>query len=287
MIRKTWAFRSFCALVVLSLLVLNPSDVFARSYRALSLSARSAVIMDANSGKILFSKNPHLRLSPASTTKVMTALIALEKLRPDAQILVGKNAVNMAPSKAGLVAGTRYRVADLVTATLVSSSNDAAVALAEAVSGRESDFAQLMNEKAAKLGMKDTHFMNATGLPVKKKSKKNRQYSTAYDLSRLMWYASRDRRIDHMMAVTNTVIRGSDGRTILLRNHNKMLWKTPGSVKGKTGWTFASRHTFMGTNYASPKMFTFAMLSSTDPWIDIKRLANLGTVSAAKNRFSI
>lgn len=244
------------------------------------------MIIDANSGEILFSKNPHLRLPPASTTKVMTAMIALEKLRLDSQIRIGRNAAAAAPSRAGLVPGTRYRVRDLITATLVSSSNDAAVALAEAVAGGESAFAKLMNEKAAKLGMKNTHFINATGLPVKNSKSDKRQYSTAYDLSRLMWYASRDRRIDEMMALTGTVICGSNGREIPLRCHNKMLWKAPGLVKGKTGWTLASRHTFMGTNYTSPKAFTFAMLSSTDPWIDIKHLANLGSVRATQNRIS-
>lgn len=232
--------------------------------------------MDANSGDLLFAKNPHLRLPPASTTKVMTAMIALEKLPPDTYVLIGTGAVNTAPSKAGLVAGVRYRVGDLVTAMLVSSSNDAAIALAEAVAGSENSFAALMNEKAVRLGMKDTHFANATGLPVKGRGVRYAQYSTAYDLARLMWYASRDRRIDDRMAITATSIRGSDGRSVFLKCHNKMLWKTPGLVKGKTGWTFASKHTFMGTNYASPKKVTFAMLSSRDPWLDIRRLATFG-----------
>ncbi len=243
--------------------------------------------MDSNSGDILFAKNPHLKLPPASTTKVMTALIVLEMIPLDAQVLVGRNAVNSAPSKAGIVAGVRYTVKDLLTALLVSSSNDAATALAEAVSGDEKAFAALMNDKARSLGMKNTHFINATGLPVKKRRGEEAQYSTAYDLSRLMWYASRDRRIDEMMALKKTSILGSDGREIPLRSHNKMLWKTPGFVKGKTGWTSKARHTFMGTNYSLPKRYTFAMLSSAEPWIDIQRLATFGAVTAAKNRLAV
>ncbi len=243
--------------------------------------------MDSNSGEILFAKNPHLKLPPASTTKVMTALIVLEMLPKDALVRVGRNAVNAAPSKAGLAAGVTYSVKDLVTAALVSSSNDAATALAEAVAGDEKSFAVLMNDKARRLGMKNTHFINASGLPVKTKRGEEKQYSTAYDLSRLMWYASRDRRIDEAMALIKTSIRGSDGRVIALRSHNKMLWKTPGFVKGKTGWTIKARHTFMGTNYSLPKRYTFAMLSSAEPWIDIKRLATFGAFIAAKNRLVV
>ena len=282
---KNRKYRLFWPALVLSFLFLATSNVWAHSYRRLSLTARSAVILDANSGRILFAKNPRLRLPPASTTKVITAMIALERLSMNDLVLVGSHAVDMAPSKAGLVAGTRYSVKDLVTAMMVSSSNDAAMALAEAVSGSEASFVKLMNEKAARLGMKDTHFINATGLPSRNRIQEHHQYSTAYDLSRLMWYASRDCRLDQMMAIKDTAIRGNDGREIFLKTHNKMLWKTPGLVKGKTGWTLASRHTFMGTNYASPKMFTFAMLSSRDPWIDIRRLATFGTMIAAKNRF--
>ncbi len=241
--------------------------------------------MDVNTGHILFSKNPHLRLPPASTTKVMTALLALEMLPLERQIVASQNAFNVSPSKAGLGVGVRYRVKDLILAVLVASSNDAAVVLAEAVSGSEEDFVILMNQKAQSLGLKNTKFINATGLPGPKGKKRLHQYSTAYDLSRLMWYASRDRRIDEMMAVTKAVIYGSDFRRILLYTHNKMLWKTPGLVKGKTGWTFASRHTFAGTNYASPKRFTFAMLHSQNPWIDIKRLAGAGSMLVAKKQF--
>lgn len=250
------------------------------------ITARSAAILDANTGDLLFSKNAHLKLPPASTTKVMTAMVVLEHLPLDARIRIGRNAVNAAPSKAGLTPGASYTVQDLVSAILVASSNDAAVALAEAVANDESRFAELMNDKAARLGMKNTHFINASGLPVKKKGAP-RQYSTAYDLSRLMWYASRDRRIDETMALVKVSIAGSDGRRIDLRTHNKMLWKTPGLVKGKTGWTYASRHTFMGTNFTNPKKYTFAMLSSTKPWLDIQMLAFWGSAGTSRGRFAL
>lgn len=243
-----------------------------------ALTARAAVILNAQNGGVIYSKNPHLRLPPASTTKVMTALVALERLPMDRMVTISAHAWGQAPSKAGLVRGAQYSVKDLLTATLVSSSNDAATALAEAVSGTEWQFAALMNEKAKQLGMKDTRFINASGLTNKRK----KQYTTAYDLALLMRQAVKNRWIDQTMAITKTSITGSDGTTLPLRAHNKMLWKAPGYVKGKTGWTYASRHTFVGTNYESKKKITFAMLHSQEPWVDIKKLANFGLLSAQR-----
>lgn len=245
----------------------------AKSLSGPALSARSAAVLDVSNGVLLYGKNPHLRLPPASTAKVMTALVVLERLKLDAQVAVSPRAAAVSPSRAGLTAGAWYRASDLLTAVLVSSSNDAAVALAEAAAGSEGAFAGLMNEKAKKLGMKNTRFVNATGLPGPKKKK---QYSTAYDLTRLMIYASRDRRIDQAMGILETWIRGSDGKRIPIRSHNKMLWRTPKFIKGKTGWTFRSKHTFVGTNYASQKIIVFALLCSERPWVDIEKLASFG-----------
>ncbi len=252
----------------------------AKKKRSTGLTARSAVVLKASNGGILYSKNPHLRLPPASTAKVMTVLVALERLPENRLVRVGRHAVNVEPSKASLGLGVGYTVRDLAVACLVASSNDAAVALAEAVAGTEDKFAELMNRKAHTLGMKNTRFVNATGLPDR--ARKRSHYTTAYDLSLLMRRAMRDRRIDGAMGLTRASITGSDGRTLFLRAHNKMLWRTPNFVKGKTGWTFASRHTFVGTDYATRKRITFAMLSSTDPWDDIRRLATIGHSLEAK-----
>lgn len=250
------------------------SPAFARSRSGPGVHARSAVVMDPSSGTVLYGKNPHLRLPPASTTKVMTVLIALETLPLNKPVFVGSQAWGVAPSKAGLTRGATYRAGDLMIAALVASSNDAAVALAEAVAGTEAEFAKLMNARAKKLGMKNTQFLNATGLPEKRSRRK--QYTTAYDLSRLMRHAAKDKRIDAMMGITYARFRGTDGRWLTIKSHNKMLWRTPKFVKGKTGWTFASRHTFVGTNYAPKKKIVFAMLSSPKPWVDIERLARFG-----------
>ena len=244
------------------------------SEAAIPVTAKAYVVVDAVDGHILVGKNPRLKLPPASTTKVMTVLLAKERLSLDDEVLIGRKAASAPNSKAGLTPGARYRVRDLIIASLVSSSNDAAIALAEAVSGTEREFANQMNLKARAMGINDTFFVNATGLPDKKRS----QYTTAYDLTMLMRATMRDKWLDQVMGITQTSICGNDGKVIVLRSHNKMLWRTPKFVKGKTGWTNASRHTFVGTNYAPDKSITFAMLSSQKPWTDIERLASFGTV---------
>ena len=266
----------FLTLVSLSVLFV-PSEIFAsRSGKGtrpgIFLTAKSCVIIDMEDGAILYGKMPHLKLPPASTTKVMTVLLARERLPMKQKVLISRNAANTAPSKAGLTKGASYSVEDLIMAALVASSNDAAVALAEAMAGSERQFMNIMNLKARELGMNNTFFANSTGLPEKSR----KQYTTAYDLAQLMRVAVKDKRIDDILAITEASIQGSDGLTLALRAHNKMLWKIPKFVKGKTGWTSAAQHTFVGTNYAPNKAITFAMLSSQKPWTDIERLANFG-----------
>ena len=267
---KLTRFFLAAAAALFALMIHTPLE--AESLRPPALSAESAVVIDSSNGGVLYSKNANLRLPPASTAKVMTALIALERLRFDQQIPVSLRATNVSPSKAGLTLDAKYRAIDLIVATLVASSNDAAVALTEAISGDEKEFVKMMNQKAKALGMNDTKFINATGLTEKKRT----QYSTAMDLAKLMRFASKNKVIDQIMGITTASFCGSDNKTLFIRSHNKMLWRTPGFVKGKTGWTYASRHTFVGTDYASNKKITFAVLHSKKPWVDIERLATFG-----------
>lgn len=275
--------KAFLNLIVILFLVLaffGNETLFARAVQPPFLDAQSAIILDFNSGRVLYNKNSFAKLPPASTVKVMTAVIALERLPLDRPVAVSRLAFNASPSRAGLTCFATYKARDLIIATLVSSSNDAAIALAEAVSGDQENFAQLMNAKAKSLGMVNTNFINATGLPDKQNKE---QYTTAYDLARFMQYAARDKRIDQIMGIMTTAISGSDGRHILLKSHNKMLWLTPKYVKGKTGWTMASKHTFVGTDYSENKKIAFALLGSKKPWTDIERLASFGYLVQANN----
>jgi D-alanyl-D-alanine carboxypeptidase (penicillin-binding protein 5/6) len=244
--------------------------ILAKEIRVPYLTARSAVIVRASDGAILYGKSPLLRLSPASTTKVMTALIVLEGFDLDKEVVISAKAVNVEPTKAGLSKGVKYTIRDLLKACLLSSANDAAVAIAEGIAGSEEEFAALMNKKAGDLGMKDTRFVNASGLPDTQKP-----YSTTYDLTILMRAACQYPLFIKMMNMKEAVIKGNDGKTIDLRNHNKMLWRKPGVI-GKTGYTFRARHCFVGMDFSQDNPVAFAILGAKKPWEDIGKLLSYG-----------
>lgn len=247
---------------------LFPSLSLANQIKPPYLTAASAIIVRTGDGAILYGKNHSLKLLPASTTKVMTALIVLGGFSLDKGVIISAKAVNVEPTKAGLSKGASYAIRDLLKACLLSSANDAAVAIAEGIAGSEREFAVLMNKKARELGLKDTLFVNATGLPDTQKP-----YSTAYDLALLMQAAAKNPIFVKIMNLKEAVITGSDGKTIELRNHNKMLWRKPGVI-GKTGYTFKARHCYVGLDFSAAPAVVFAILYSRKPWEDIKRLLN-------------
>jgi D-alanyl-D-alanine carboxypeptidase (penicillin-binding protein 5/6) len=203
------------------------------------LHSRAAIVMEASTGRVLYGKNPNLRLPPASTTKLMTAMVALDRLDTNDVVTISEKAANVSPVKAHFRTGEKVTVKTLLYAALLRSANDAAVALAEAVGGTEENFAELMNQKVLALGMADTKFINATGLPG------NGQYSTVYDLSRMMRNALRYPLIKEIINTKASNITTEAGRTIFLKNINKLLWQDESLLGGKTGYTRAAKHCFV------------------------------------------
>lgn len=236
------------------------------------ITAKSFVVMDIDNGKVLYCRKPYLRLPAASTVKVMTAILALETLSPEKHVVISARAAGVEPSKAYLTQGASYSALSLIKALLISSSNDAAIALAEAVAGSEDNFARLMNKKARQLKMRNTHFVTASGLP----DKRRKQYTTAYDLAILMRYALKYKIINTIMSTRSAAIVGSDGRRLYLTNHNKLMRSDPYFVVGKTGFTMKARHCFLGTDHGEKKDIVFSLLASYNPWQDIRRLASYG-----------
>lgn len=236
------------------------------------ITARSFVVMDIDDGHVLYAKEPYLKLPAASTVKVMTAIIVLENSSLKNSVVISKNAAGTEPSKAYLGAGATYSTYDLLQALLISSANDAAVALAESISGTEDKFVVLMNWKAKTLGMKNTRFVNASGLP----GRRAQHYTTAYDLAVLMRYASQNSVFNQILGMRASAIKGSDGRRIYLSNHNKLLRTHPKFVVGKTGYTMKAKHCFLGADHKCPKNIVFSILYSRNPWQDIRRLASYG-----------
>ncbi|HET6514692.1 MAG TPA: D-alanyl-D-alanine carboxypeptidase family protein [Thermodesulfovibrionales bacterium] len=203
------------------------------------IRSRAAIVMEASTGRVLYGKNPNLKLPPASTTKLMTAMVTLDRLDLNDVVTISEKAAGVSPIKANFRPGERVTVKTLLYAALLRSANDAAYALSEAVAGSEEKFAELMNEKVLALGMSDTVFANATGLPG------GRQYTTVHDLSRLMRHALRYPTVREIINTKASHIETEEGRTIFLKNINKLLWEDDAMVGGKTGYTRAAKHCFV------------------------------------------
>jgi serine-type D-Ala-D-Ala carboxypeptidase (penicillin-binding protein 5/6) len=248
-----------------------PTDADAAKKKSRSspyVTARGAVLMNASSGKKLFSQNADRRVQPASTTKVMTALLVLEKLDLDEYVSVSQAATYAQPSKLNLKPGERYKVRDLLYGILLNSANDASIVLAEAVAGTEWKFVQMMNARAKQLGADNTKFANSNGLPSKAA-----QYSTAYDMHLIFKEALKKDFFRQAITYKYRVIYSQGGRKLSLRSHNKILfkgWKR--SIYGKTGYTRAARSCFVGYTQRGKDTLIVAVFGCSKRWQDIQRI---------------
>lgn len=201
------------------------------------VSAPSAVLADLDTGQVLFERGGRIRRPIASLTKIMTALLVLERARLRDVVTVSEAAAapdgNLGQSELGLEPGERVAVEDLLHALLLQSANDAAIALAEHVSGSVERFVRLMNARARRLGMRGTHFRSPSGLD-------DRGTSTALDLVRLTRAAYRDARFARIVAERFHEIPAPGGGVRRIQNRNVLLWLYPGAVGVKTGYTRAA-----------------------------------------------
>ncbi|HSF32894.1 MAG TPA: D-alanyl-D-alanine carboxypeptidase [Candidatus Tectomicrobia bacterium] len=236
-------------------------------------SAVAALVMDAETGKVLYEKNALSPLPMASTTKIMTALVAVERLRPHEVVQVSAHAAAMAPSKIYLRPGELMRADDLLQAILLKSANDASAAIAEKISGSEAAFARVMTRRARELGAQNTHFENASGLPA------DDHYSTAYDLAVILRYAMQRPDFAEIMQMRTASIESLTGRAWTVRNHNRLLWTFPGALGGKTGWTRASRHCYVGMVEHGGRTLIVSVLASSRLWSDVNELLVYGFAS--------
>ncbi len=196
------------------------------------ISAKGAVLMEAGSGDVIFGKNENTRLSMASTTKIMTALVALEHMELNTRVTVTDASVGVEGSSIYLVAGETLTLEDLLYALLLESANDAAETIAIAVAGDIPAFAELMNQKAAEIGLCDTHFVNPHGLDAEE------HYTTAKELALLTRVALENEDFRRIVATERHTIPLHDtGGVRLLLNHNKLLRTYDGCIGVKTGFT--------------------------------------------------
>lgn len=236
--------------------------------KAYRVSSKAALLVEARQMKKLYDKSSTQRVLPASTTKVMTALVVLERLRLDQYVTVTRAAERALPSKIDVKAGERYKVRDLLYAILLNSANDASVVLATAVAGSEEKFVRLMNRRAAQLGARNTLFANSHGLPSG-----DTQYTTAHDMSLIFREALKKKFFSETIARRSAVIYSESGRKVTLKSHNKSLfleWKQ--DVYGKTGYTNAAGACFVGYVVKAGKPYIIAVFDSESRWDDIKFL---------------
>ena len=257
-------------LVFISVIFFSTS-LFAKE--SIYVTTYSVVLMNAWNKKVLYSKNPNVKLAPASTAKIMTALVVMNKTSLDKKVIVPKSATWMPPSRVDIKQGEAYTTEDLLKAALLNSGNDATVALAVSVAGSEKDFADMMNDMARKLGCRNTNFKTSNGLPAKN------QYTTAYDLALIVREVMKNEKLVAILEIKQAEISElNTGRKIKLKNHNKTLWKNASySILGKTGYTFKAGQCFAGyIIYDNKSKLIVAMLKGKRLWPDLKELAEKG-----------
>lgn len=228
-------------------------------------SARAAILIHMDSGDVLYEKNGDEPLLIASTTKLMTALVTAKHCEMSELVKVTNAHCAVEGSSVYLKPGESYTVESLLYGLLLSSGNDAAMALAEHVGGSTAGFAELMNKEAASLGLRNTHFSNPHGLDAKD------HYSSAADLAALMREVMRDARLAEILATKSFVV----GETTCV-NHNKLLWTYPGCVGGKTGYTSVAGRTLVSCAERDGLRLICVTLSDPDDWADHAALYDWG-----------
>jgi D-alanyl-D-alanine carboxypeptidase (penicillin-binding protein 5/6) len=215
------------ALIVM-LLFQNPLPAAA----APEIVGEAAALIDDRNGQFLYEKNPSERLYPASTTKILTAVIALENGKLGDRVTIPAEACNVEGSAVGLNEGEQMSLEDLLYALLLNSGNDTAIAIAIHTAGSVDKFTDLMNKKAAELGAVNSHFNNPNGLPDPN------HYSTAHDMALISYYAMQNPEFRKIVATKIRTIERSDPTAqTYLENHNRLLWNYEGTIGLKTGYT--------------------------------------------------
>lgn len=202
------------------------------------INAQGAILMDSKTGQVIFEKNMHTRYAPASTTKIMTAILAIESGRLADDVKISVHAASTPGSSMHLYAGQTLTLRELVTGLLLRSGNDAAVAIAEYLAGSVTNFAAIMNQKAEIIGAHNTHFVNPHGLT------RPGHYSSAFDLAWIARYALKNPIFAEIVNTKETSIEWFDrkgrGQDKNLRNTNKLLWMLEEADGVKTGTTNAA-----------------------------------------------
>lgn len=249
------------------------------------LYAQSAVLMDADSGRILFEKNGNKQCAMASTTKIMTCILALEEGDLESEVTASENAARQPKVHLGVEKGEIFRLRDLLYSLMLESHNDSAVMIAEKIGGSVENFANKMNEKAKEIGCTHTYFITPNGLDAK--DDKGKHSTTAADLAKIMSYCIADSpKKEEFLAITGQksyqFTNMDKTRTYICHNHNAFLEMMDGAISGKTGFTGEAGYCYVGALRRNDRTFVVALLgcgwpnNKTYKWSDTKKLMQYG-----------
>lgn len=263
----------------------EPADTGKTPEELTQLYARSAVLMDADSGRVLFAKNGTEVLPMASTTKIMTCILALEMGDMKESCSVSANASSQPQVRLGVQEGETYLLRDLLYSLMLASHNDSAVVIAETIAGNVEKFAELMNAKAQEIGCRHTYFITPNGLDAEHDGQIHA--TTAEDLARILRYCIlKSPKSEEFLTITGTrEYRFSDAagvRSFTVRNHNAFLDMMEGALSGKTGFTADAGYCYVGALEDNGRTFIVSLLACGWPnhknykWEDTKKLMQYG-----------
>jgi len=235
------------------------------------IKARAVLLVDAQTGEVLYARNPEEHLLPASTTKLMTALIVFEKIGFNGNVTIDEDDTHVEPSSIPLIPGETVSVYKLFHALLIESANDSARALGRYVAGSTNAFVEMMNERALSMGLFNTHFYNPNGLPAPAGT----HYTCCSDLMRIFRAVLAHPEL-RTICSTKEYLLTTRARTQMLHNHNRLLGVYPGMGAAKTGWTVAARHTYAASVTRNGRELLLTLLDSPNKWVDAEILFNWG-----------
>ena len=235
-----------------------------------AITAEAAVVMDLDTGQVLYGKGEHERRPPASLTKVMTGYLAGKQFQAQQWITVSETAASTGESSLNLKTGDVLTFDALLHGALMKSANDACVALAEYMAGTEKNFVQNMNLQACLLGCKDTNFCNSNGLPAEG------HYSSAYDLALMTRAAMQNETFAAIVQKQQYMVHWQEGRQLLVRNTNRLLREYPGAIGVKTGTTNEAGQCLIAVAEKAGKRVIVVVLKSKNRFYDAVALLDYG-----------
>jgi len=283
MIRQKWTRAWCCVFLCIITISLAAKPVYsapvqksipktgAVTQRPFAITADAAVLMDVATGDVLFDKQADKRRPPASTTKIMTAILGFELGRSDEVVTVSPKAADVGEATLHLDPGEKITLYELITGAMIRSGNDACVAIAEHIAGTEEQFVKLMNRKAIALGAQNTHFENTNGLPSKE------HYTTAYDLALMARHGLQIPQLASITRQKETEIHFLEPDVLMdVKNTNKLLWNYPYADGVKTGTTTAAGKCLVASATKGGRQLLAVVLNAPDRFGDAKKLLEWG-----------